>query len=118
MTSKEKLLAITQAAMDKNGADLQILDLRSIQGFTDFFVIVTGTSDRHVRTLADSISEAAREFGERPLGVEGEQLARWVLIDLGDVVVHVFQDEARHYYNLERLWGEAEAVDLPRAAEA
>jgi ribosome-associated protein len=116
LTSKEKALALAQAATAKKGTDVRILDLRKIPGFTDFFVIATGTSERHVRTLADATEESARRYGDRPFGIEGEKTARWVLIDLGDVVVHLFQHEAREYYSLERLWGEAEAVDPPRVA--
>jgi ribosome-associated protein len=118
LTSKEKAIALAEAATAKKGADIRILDLREIPGFTDFFVIATGTSDRHVRTLAEAALKAAHCYGERPLGIEGEKTARWLLIDLGDVVVHFFQHEAREFYCLERLWGDAAAVDPPRVAEA
>ncbi|MFQ5513843.1 MAG: ribosome silencing factor [Myxococcota bacterium] len=118
MTSKAKALRLAEAASAKKGLDVRILDLRGIPAFTDFFVIVTGRTDRHVLALCEGALESMREIGERPLGVEGESTARWVLIDLGDVLVHIFQREAREFYALERLWGEAEALDLPRAAEA
>ncbi len=118
MTAKEKALALAESLTDKKGVDVRILSLREIRGFTDFFVIATGSSDRHVRALAEAALESSRAAGTRPLGVEGERTARWVLIDLGDVVVHLFQRDAREFYSLERLWGEAEAVDLPRVAEA
>ena len=114
MTSREKALALATEVAGKQGMDIQILDLREVSSFTDFFVIATGTSDRHLRTLADSVVETARSFGDRPLGVEGAKTGRWVLVDLGDVVAHVFREEAREFYGLERLWGQ----DEPQAVEA
>ena len=116
MTSKEKALLAAEAASDKKGRDIRVLDLREMGAFTDFFVIASGTSDRHVRAVADSVLEALRERGERPLGSEGERVGRWILLDLEDVVVHVFQPDVREFYDLERLWGEAEPVALPQAA--
>ena len=118
MNSKDKALLFASVASSKRGQDVRILDLRPIPGFTDFFVLATGTSDRHVRSLSDAVLEAARHTGERPLGVEDGGTARWVLVDLGDVVVHCFQRDAREFYSLERLWGDAEDVELPLAAEA
>lgn len=118
MTSKEKALALAEATHGKKGFEVRILDLRGTVSFTDFFVIATGASDRHVRSLADAVVEAARQRGEKPIGVEGEKTARWILIDLGDVLVHLFQHEARGFYALERLWGDAAAVELPRVAGA
>jgi ribosome-associated protein len=108
--------AVASALNDKRGVEVKILDLGDLRSFTDFFVIAGATSDRHARTLADAVVEAARKVGERTLGLEGEQVGRWILIDLGDVVVHVLQQDAREYYGLERLWGEAEAVAWPLAA--
>jgi ribosome-associated protein len=116
LTSKEKALLLAATAHDKKALDVRVLDVRTVASFTDFFVIASGTSDRHVGAVADAILERARTLGERPIGVEGQELARWVLVDLGDVILHVFQEEARAYYDLERLWGEAESVDLERAA--
>jgi ribosome-associated protein len=101
--------------MDKKGLDIRVLDLRDACSFTDFLVLATGTSERHARALADEVDQSARAQGEKPIGVEGTEIGRWILIDLNDVVVHVFQQEAREHYALERLWGEAEPVDLPRA---
>jgi ribosome-associated protein len=116
VTSKERALCAAAAAADKKGAEVRVLDLREMGAFTDFFVIATGTSDRHVRAIADAAIEAVRERGERPFGVEGEDTARWVLVDWGDVVLHVFRPEVREFYALERLWGEAEQIELPLAA--
>jgi ribosome-associated protein len=118
LTSKEKALALAEALNQKKGFDVRILDLRGTAAFTNFFVIATGASDRHVRTLADSAFESARLSGQHLLGTEGEKTARWILIDVGDVVVHVFQREARDFYGLERLWGDAAALELPQVAGA
>lgn len=114
MTTAERAQQIAQALADKAGIDVCVLDLTEEAAFTDFFVIATGTSDRHLRTLADVAVETARRNGDRPLGVEGAKTGRWVLVDLGDIVVHLFREEAREFYGLERLWGEEE----PRAVEA
>jgi ribosome-associated protein len=113
LTSKELAIELAAAAADQKGLDLRVLDLRGIGAFTDFFVLASGTSDRHVRTLANAVGDASRALGVRALGTEGEDRARWVLVDFGDVIVHLFQEEVRAFYALERLWGEAEAVDLP-----
>ena len=118
MKSRQLALALVAAIADQKGLDLRVLHLGGIGGFTDYFVLASGTSDRHVRALADAVSESARGLGERALGVEGEERARWILLDFGDVVVHAFQEEAREYYALERLWGEAESLDLEDAVES
>jgi ribosome-associated protein len=114
VTATESAQQIAQALADKGGVDVCVLDLGDETAFTDFFVIATGTSDRHLGTLADTAVEIAHLAGDRPLGVEGGKTGRWVLVDLGDVVVHLFREEAREFYGLERLWGEEE----PRAVEA
>jgi ribosome-associated protein len=118
LTAKDKALRVAAAAAEKKGIDVRVLDLREMNAFTDFFVIASGTSDRHARSVADAAIEALAREGERPLGVEGEETGRWILVDLGEVVLHVFQPEVRSYYALERLWGDAETLELPRAASA
>ena len=95
---------------------MRILDVREVCSFADYFVIATAQSDRHARTLAEAAADAMRERAERPLSIEGQRTGRWILIDLGDVIMHVFQQETRDFYALEKLWGEAESVDLPRVA--
>lgn len=113
MTSRDKAVALATELAQKKGTDIQVFDLRGVSSFTDFFVIATGTSNRHVKTLANVALKTARELGERRLGVEGNPPGRWILVDLGDVVVHLFEREAREFYALERLWSEAELVELP-----
>jgi ribosome-associated protein len=107
------------SALDaKRAVDVRVLDLAGLRSFTDCFVIASATSQRHAQTLADAVIEAGRALGQRPLGVEGLTLGRWVLIDLGDVIVHFFSEDAREFYGLERLWGDAEAVELRAAGGA
>jgi ribosome-associated protein len=108
----EKARTIAEAAQDKVAEDLVALDVRELVFFADTFIIATGRSDRHVRSIADAIEEAATAWAEAPLGVEGYKEGRWVLIDLGDVIVHVFQREVREHYDLERLWSDAALLDL------
>jgi ribosome-associated protein len=115
LTAKEKAKALAGVLMDRKGQDVCVLDLGEISSFTDFLVIATGTSDRHARSLAEEVERSALQRGEKAIGVEGFEVGRWILIDLDDVVVHVFQEEARAHYALERLWGEAEPVALPMA---
>ena len=93
------------------------LDVRQAVSFADVFIVATGRSDRHVRAIADGIAEALAQAGEKPLGIEGYEEARWLLMDFGDVIVHVFQPDVRLHYDLERLWSEAALLDVsPRAA--
>ncbi len=116
MTAKQLATAIANELTAKRGLDIRILDLRDMRSFTDYFVIASASSDRHAQTLADAATTAAKHLGEQPLGIEGQQIGRWILIDLGEVVVHVFQREAREFYGIERLWGDAESLALPIAA--
>ena len=115
MTSQEKAVAIGTALLAKKASNVLVFDLREVSSFTDFFVLASGTSRRHVKALAEETLRAAREEGERALGVEGDPPGRWILVDLDDVVVHLFEPEAREFYGLERLWGEAERMELPEA---
>jgi ribosome-associated protein len=83
-----------------------VLDVRGIASFTDYMIFASGNSSRHVMAIAESVVEAARAAGHPPVGVEGEDVGEWVLVDLGDVVVHVMLPDVRRYYELEKLWGE------------
>jgi ribosome-associated protein len=97
---------VVQALDDAKAQNVTVLDVRGLTSITDFMVIATGTSDRHVRTLADRVAAAARDVGVRPIGVEGEQQGQWVLVDLSDVILHAMQAETRDFYQLEKLWGD------------
>lgn len=117
----EKVRIIVDAALAKKAEDVLALDVRELVSFADSFVIATGSSDRHVRSIVDGVEEALRASGERPLGIEGAEEGRWVLIDCDDAVVHVFQRDVRRHYDLERLWSDAPKltfVDSPAERSA
>lgn len=94
-----------EALEELKGVNICVLDVRKMTGVTDYMIIASGTSNRHVRSLMDAVVEKAKQGGITPLGVEGEQHAQWGLVDLGDVVVHVMLPEVRDFYQLEKLWG-------------
>lgn len=99
------LLPIAQQALeDLKALEPVVLDVRELSSVTDWLVVASGTSSRHVKSLANNVIMKAKEQGARPLGVEGERVGEWVLVDFGDVVVHVMQPAARSFYDLERLW--------------
>ena len=101
------------AAEDKKAVDLVVLDLRKASGFTDFFLIASGTNTRQVRAIADGVMEALADEGVKPAHVEGYDRSEWILLDYFDFIVHVFAPETRVFYSLERLWGNAERIEVP-----
>ena len=113
--SRETATAIAAAALDKKAAGVEILDVAGKVDYADFLVIMTGRSDRHAQSIAQGIEESLKKKGVRALSVEGMPHGSWVLIDFGDVVVHVFQDEARQMYDLDGLWIDARRVPVPDA---
>jgi ribosome-associated protein len=102
-----------RGASDKKAHDLVVLDLRPIATFTDYFLIASGTNARQVQAIADEITERLRREGTRAERIEGYKTAEWVLVDYGDFIVHIFEDKARRFYDLERLWREGVRVPLP-----
>jgi ribosome-associated protein len=100
------------AAMDKKALDPVVLDLREISSVADFFIILTGTSDRHVQAVAQNVMEAFDSLGIGLLGEEGLREGKWVLLDIGEIVVHVFLESVREYYDIERLWIDAPRLDI------
>ncbi len=114
MTEGRKTLTavVVEAALDRKALNIVGLNTREVTSFADEFILATGTSDRHVRAVADAIMVEAKAFGRAPLGVEGLDEGRWILIDFGDIIVHIFQEEVREHYDLERLWSEAPALDF------
>ena len=93
--------------LSRKAEDIAVIDLRKTADFVDYFILCTGTSDVHVRALADAVIEGLKAEGQRPYHVEGYEMRQWVLIDFVDVIVHIFQAESRRFYGLERLWGDA-----------
>ena len=113
-----KVALIVEAAQDRKGDDVVGLDVRKISSFADTFIIATGTSDRHVRSVADSIEAALKAHGDPPMGIEGYDEGRWVLIDCGDTIVHIFQQEIRDHYDLERRWSDAPSLGVEAAGRS
>jgi ribosome-associated protein len=114
--SRDKARLIVEAAGELLAEEIVALDVRQAVSFADIFVVATGRSDRQVRAIGAGIAEALAKLGEKPLGIEGEEEGRWLLMDFGDVIVHVFQPEVRRHYDLERLWSEAAVLDLAKPA--
>ena len=109
----EVRLAI-ECAADKKALDMRVLDLRDIASFTEFFIICSGTNQRQVQAIADEIEEQLKkQLQTRPVRIEGYNSAEWLLMDYGDFIVHIFNKEAREFYDLERLWRDARKVEVP-----
>jgi ribosome-associated protein len=111
-------LGIAEAGMDKKAVGIEILDVTGRVDYADFLVVMTGRSDRHVHAIATGIEEALARRKVAPLSVEGLQVATWVLLDFGDVVVHVFQEDARRLYDIEGLWIDAGRLPVPAGTGA
>ncbi len=112
LTAKEVAIIATKALDEKKGANIKLLKIDRVSSLADYFLICTGTSNTHVRTLVDYVEYAMENAGEHPLGREGHRGNTWELLDYGCLVVHVFTDEARRFYDLERVWADAEQIDL------
>ena len=112
LTAKEVALAVTKALDDKKGQDIKLLRIDEVSSLADYFLICTGTSNTHVKTLCDYAEYTLEQLGEPMLGREGHRGNAWELLDFGSIVVHVFTQEAREFYSLERLWADAEQVDI------
>lgn len=112
MTSYESAMILANALDSKKGGDIKVLKTEQLTTLADYFVICTATSTTQIKALSDACEEAMEENGERVHHIEGHRGGTWLLLDFSSVVVHVFTDEARKFYDLERLWGDAEEVDL------
>ena len=112
LTPKEIAVAVTKALDAKKGMDIRLLRIDSVSSLADYFLICTGTSNTHVKTRCDYAEYTLEQLGEPMLGREGHRGSAWELLDYGSLVVHVFTEEARKFYALERLWADAEVVDL------
>ena len=112
LTAKEVAYEVTKALDSKKGMNIKLLRIDEVSSLADYFLICTGTSNTHVKTLCDYAEYAMEQLGEPMLGREGHRGNTWELLDYGTIVVHVFTEEAREFYSLERLWADAEVIDL------
>ncbi len=110
---REYAMLAAHAAAEKKAADVVVLDVATSIVITDYFVIASGSTDRQVRAIADEIEMQLKEAGLRAIGREGEREAKWILLDFGDIVVHVFQPDEREFYRLEKLWNDTDRLALP-----
>ncbi len=118
MQPKEKALLAAEAAAEEKARDITILAMEELLNITDFFVLCSGNNPRQVQAIARGVREEVEEMDDSPARVEGMDVGSWILLDFGEIVVHVFDDSRREYYNLERLWGDAERVEFPRRLQA
>ena len=112
LEGKEKALEAAKLALAKKAVDVKVLDLRGLANFTDFFVICSAESSPKVKAVVDNIEKGMSALRIKPLGVEGRSFGHWVLMDFADVIVHVFENETRDYYELEKLWLDAPVVGV------
>ena len=112
MNSKQLSALVIEVLDDTKATDIIRLDVRDMTSVTDYMIVASGTSNRHVKALANNVADKAREAGHRPIGIEGEEGGEWVLLDLQDALVHVMLPKVREFYNLEKLWSLGLAEDL------
>jgi ribosome-associated protein len=115
ISSWEKALLLTRFALDKKACDLVVLDVHELTSIADYFIVCSGRSDRQVQSIAQGLAENAVDEGFRPYAVEGIQRGHWVLMDFSDVIVHVFYEPVRGFYDLDGLWGHAPKAKLPES---
>lgn len=109
-----RALAAARVAGETRGKDIRVLDLRGVTPMFDYFVIATGSSGRQIHAMADEVKSAlSKEFSDKPRGAEGYEEGRWIVLDYGDLVVHLFDAEAREFWDLEGLWSDAKTVAVP-----
>lgn len=112
LTATERAVKCAAQALDKKAFDVKILEISRLSTIADYLVLATGTSDKQVQAIADGVKNGLKKYG-KALDIEGVNEGKWVVIDYGDVIVHVFHEEQRRYYNLDELWGEAPLLDIP-----
>jgi ribosome-associated protein len=113
ISSWDKALLLTRFALEKKARDLVVLEVRELTSIADYFIICSGSSDRQVQSIAQGMEENLSEAGHSPFSVEGANRGHWVLMDFSDVIVHIFYEPVREFYDLEGLWGHAPRVELP-----
>ncbi len=112
LSTRQKTLLAINAALEKKAKNIVILNIKNITSFADYTIVCSGTSDRQVQSIASFIEENMKKAGTLPLGIEGEKGGRWVLMDYADVVVHVFYEPVREFYDIERLWSDAPKMEV------
>ena len=110
--TRKRVLLCVNALLQKKARDLKVLKVSAVSSFTDYFVICSGGSDRQVQALAEAVRENMKKSGILPLGVEGEAIGKWILMDYADVIVHIFYEPIREFYNLEQLWPDIPGMDV------
>jgi ribosome-associated protein len=111
-----QILRAIAAAQDRKASDVVVLDLRPAHGFADYFLVCSGSNPRQIKAISDAIQDALGERGSRPAHVEGYDHAGWILLDYFDFIAHIFSPDARAFYALERLWGNAKRIEIPEPA--
>ncbi|ACH40768.1 protein of unknown function DUF143 [Citrifermentans bemidjiense Bem] len=112
LTAEERAIKCAAFALDKKALDVKVLEIKKISSIADYLVLATGRSDRQVMAMADSVKQSMKPF-DRPIDMEGYEQGRWVVIDYGDVIVHLFLEEVRKIYNLDELWQRAPQIEIP-----
>lgn len=110
--TKKVICLCAEAALGKKAKDIVTLDVRGLSSFTDYMVICSGSSDRQVQAIAASIEESLKKFRILPIGIEGENSGKWILMDYDDVVIHIFYEPTREFYDIERLWSDAPRIKV------
>ena len=111
-SANDTVLLCANAALDKKAKKLVIVGVKEVSSFTDYFIICSGTSDRQVQAITASVQEHMKKKGFLPIGIEGESNAKWVLMDYGDVIVHIFYEPIREFYDIEKLWADAPRMEV------
>lgn len=114
LTPRERALECARLALDKKALDVKILEIGRLSSIADYLVLASGRSDRQAQAIADSVKKGLKKYG-KALDIEGLKEGTWIVIDYGDVLVHIFQEELRRYYNLDELWASAPPVEIPEA---
>ena len=112
MNAKEMVKLAYEALSDKKGSDIKIIDIRDVTVIADYFIIADGSNPNQVQAMADNVDEMLGRAGHQPKQVEGYQSANWILMDYGDIVIHIFDEENRLFYDLERIWRDGQSVEL------
>ena len=112
LTSRERAIRCALFALEKKALDVRVLEIRRLSSIADYLVLTSGRSDKQAQAIADAVKQGLKEFG-KALDVEGLREGNWIVIDYGDVIVHVFKEEVRRYYNLDELWNAAPSLEIP-----